>query len=643
MLRTPAHQHGCHDRLLLRVLTNTSFILAFDGGGTTTRAALYDGSGTPIAKATGAGSNPVIFGVGGCRAELVSLARALLAGRHLVVDAIVAGLAGATRQAERIAADLLAAIQANCAIVSNDVFPVLFANAGTEPAVLVVAGTGSSVAARCADGRFALAGGRGPLLGDEGSAYQIAVRALRTAGASLDGVFAPTDLPAVLTKSVGLAEFRDLIEWAQRADRESLAALAPHVTRLAETGDEAALACVRAEAGALAKLVMATIRIHGLPSEAPIYTMGGVFEHAPIFGLAFAESLRTSSIMQRPVPAPIRGTRAMLEMARCDPPPSFACLRTPCDRPFEIELSPTEGEQRGLPPLDALTAPELVHRMHAADREAVAAVRPQLQRIARVINRVADAFRHGGRLIYAGAGTSGRLGVLDASECVATFGVPPTQVIALIAGGPRALSESVEGAEDDLEAGASDLGNISPPVGVRDVVVGVTASGTTPYVLAALAAARARGAYTVLVCCNPLATRDADETIVTDTGAEVLPGSTRLKAGTAAKLVLNMISTGAMTLSGRVFEGRMIGVRPASAKLRRRALAVLRALTGQPEDACELLFQRSGESVATALLMARAQIDRAEAESRLEASHGNVREALRRDPAPVTGSRVSTS
>jgi N-acetylmuramic acid 6-phosphate etherase len=614
---------------LLPVPTITPFILAFDGGGTTTRAALYDGSGAIIAQATGAGSNPVMIGIGACVAQLLSLGRPLPDGRGASVGTIVAGLAGATPHAERIGANLLAAIPADRAVVSNDIWPVLFANARTDPAVLVIAGTGSSVAARRADGRFVLAGGRGPILGDEGSAYQIAVRALRAAGASLDGVSAPGALPAVLTKSVGLGEFHDLIEWAQQADRKSLAALAPEVTRLAESGDEAALECVRAEASALAKLVVATIRRNGLPSETPIYTMGGVFEHAPIFGWAFAESLRACSVMQPPVSAPVRGTRAMLDMARCDPPPPFAFVQTRSDGPIEIELIPTECVQIGLPPLDAQTALEIVRRMHDADQEAVAAVRPQLDRIARVIDRTAGAFRHGGRLIYAGAGTSGRLGVLDASECVATFGVPAAQVIALTAGGPSALTTSIEGAEDDKDAGAGALAGIEPMVGTRDVVVGVAASGMTPYVLAALAAARERRAYTALICSNPLATADVDELVVLETGPEVLPGSTRLKAGTAAKLVLNMISTGAMALSGRVFEGRMVGVRPTNAKLRHRALAILGALTGQSEDACQTLLRRSGGNVAAALVMARAGIDRAEAESRLEASRGSVREALR--------------
>lgn len=216
---------------------------------------------------------------------------------------------------------------------------------------------------------------------------------------------------------------------------------------------------------------------------------------------------------------------------------------------------------------------------------AVRAVGKVLPAIAQGASAVAQALERGGRLLYVGAGTSGRLGALDAAECPPTFGTQPEQVQAVIAGGPEALTRAVEGAEDDREAGARALEALE--VGPHDVVCGISASGQTRFVHGALEHATSRGAHTLLVTCNPAVRRLrlAQRLIVLNTGAELVAGSTRLKAGTATKLVLNALTTAAMVALGRVQDGLMVNVKPTNRKLKARAARIVAALTGEPPDA----------------------------------------------------------
>ena len=267
--------------------------------------------------------------------------------------------------------------------------------------------------------------------------------------------------------------------------------------------------------------------------------------------------------------------------------------------------SPTEAVH---PRLSQQRAPSLVDffgAMHAENARAAAAVAHANAALVRATKLIAKAFSQGGRLIYVGAGTSGRLGVLDASECPPTFGSAQRQVIGLIAGGERALRHSIEGAEDDSRAAQRDLKPLK--LSARDVVCGITASGRTPYVLAALAVARQKGAHTVFVTCNPSAAKIPRPTvaIALSTGAEVLAGSTRLKAGTATKLVLNALTTGAFFLLGRVRQGEMIGVQPKNQKLKRRAERMVSRLTGLPLAQARALLMSTRYQVEAALTATR--------------------------------------
>jgi N-acetylmuramic acid 6-phosphate etherase len=253
--------------------------------------------------------------------------------------------------------------------------------------------------------------------------------------------------------------------------------------------------------------------------------------------------------------------------------------------------------------LDRLSTARLVARLHAGDREAARAVGRVLVAIARLADAAAERLGRGGRLLYVGAGTSGRLGALDAAECPPTFGTSPSRVVALVAGGARALRRAVEGAEDDRAAGVRAV--VAARVRARDVVVGISASGTTPYVLGALAEARRRGAASALLTCNPAARAAVDHRVVLATGPERIAGSTRMKAGTATKMALGLLSTATFVRLGAVRSGRMIALRPTSEKLRRRAVRNVAALAGVSAAAARRLLSKASWDIRQAIAAAR--------------------------------------
>jgi N-acetylmuramic acid 6-phosphate etherase len=277
----------------------------------------------------------------------------------------------------------------------------------------------------------------------------------------------------------------------------------------------------------------------------------------------------------------------------------------------------------------AITATaELLALMNKEDRKVARAIGAQLPVIAQVVEAVAARLRTGGRLHYFGAGTSGRLAVLDAAECPPTFGVPPDRVVAHLAGGSRALLEAVEGAEDSRDQGAVDA--IEARIGPADAVIGISASGETPYVRGALAKASGLGSLTVSITCTPGSTiaRLAALPIEVKVGPEVIGGSTRLKAGTAQKLVLNMISTGVFSRLGDVHQGLMVAVRPTNAKLRARAIGIVRTVTGASEVAAARALVDAGDEGKVAIVMLRLGVSRAEAEARLHEHAGDLDQIL---------------
>ena len=283
--------------------------------------------------------------------------------------------------------------------------------------------------------------------------------------------------------------------------------------------------------------------------------------------------------------------------------------------------------------LDTLDVPGILERISAEDHTVAAAVARELPYVARAVELVVASFREGGRLIYVGAGTSGRLGVLDASECPPTFGSDPAMVRGLIAGGTGALVRAVEGAEDRSEEGERAMD--AEGVGPKDTVIGLAASRRTPYVVAALARARSLGARTAYVTCTPREefTLEVDVAICPVVGPEVLMGSTRMKAGTAQKMVLNMITTTAFVRMGKAYENMMVDLMATSEKLVERSRRTVMTVTGADRETAARAIDRAGKSVKTAIVMLRLDCGREEAEERLRSAGGFVRAAL----APGSG------
>lgn len=286
----------------------------------------------------------------------------------------------------------------------------------------------------------------------------------------------------------------------------------------------------------------------------------------------------------------------------------------------------TEQSNDSAHDLDCKSSLEIARLINAEDTKVAGAVARVLPQIARAIDLVAAALRHGGRLIYVGAGTSGRLAALDAVECQPTFNTDGVQFI--IAGGDQALASASEISEDDVEAGRAAIARHKPTK--KDVVLGIASSGRTPFTVAAVTEARRRGARTIALTCNPNSPleRAAHLAIITQVGPEVLAGSSRMKAGTAHKMVLNMISTAAMTRLGYVYGNLMVNVAPRNEKLLQRAIAILERATGADHESAAGALKASGNRTPVALVMLAANVRRAEAVAALKKADGNVRKAI---------------
>jgi len=288
----------------------------------------------------------------------------------------------------------------------------------------------------------------------------------------------------------------------------------------------------------------------------------------------------------------------------------------------------TEQSNSASADIDRLPVVQALALVNREDQKVATAVAAEIPRIAEAVERIVERVRAGGRLFYLGAGTSGRLGVLDAAECPPTFHVPPELVQGIIAGGEPALTRAAEASEDDPEAGRRDLA--ARGFTGRDALVGIAASGRTPFVLGAVEAANKLGALTIGISCtpdSPLAHR-ARIGITPLVGPEVIAGSTRMKAGTATKLVLNMISTGVMIQLGHVFGNLMVNVQPRNAKLRDRATRIVASGASLPYEQAGELLAAAGDNVAVAIVMARLSLDRGLAEARLAACGGRISQAL---------------
>ncbi|MBV9073194.1 MAG: N-acetylmuramic acid 6-phosphate etherase [Acidobacteria bacterium] len=296
--------------------------------------------------------------------------------------------------------------------------------------------------------------------------------------------------------------------------------------------------------------------------------------------------------------------------------------------PTALHSLSTEQQNLESEALDTKSALEIATIINREDAKVAPAVAESLPQIAEAIDAVADSLSRGGRLIYVGAGTSGRIAALDATECPPTFSTDPRQVQFIVAGGERALGRAVEANEDSEDLGRRDLARLRPTK--KDVVAGLAASGRTPYTIAAVEYAKKKGARTIGISCNadsPLA-RAADIAITAEVGPEVLSGSTRMKAGTSQKMILNMLTTGAMTRLGYVYRNLMVNVSLKNHKLLERAITILSSAANVDRETARATLKKSGDSVPVALIMLKAGIKKAEAAKRLKAARGNVRKAI---------------
>ncbi len=489
--------------------------------------------------------------------------------------------------------------------------------------VILLSGTGSCCYGRSAAGRTAKVGGWGHQLGDRGSAYDVVHRALRAAAHHLDHSGTWCRLGQRALRATGLNQPNDLIAWMQAATKTDVAALAPEVFEAALEGDAVARAVLGETAKILAEDAVACIRKLGRNvAGADVVLAGSVVLRQATFAARVGRMVRRAVPRARVVPlaresawgavsmamraTAVAGVGAMGAASKGGasgaPGPNAAdAVRVPI--PASAGLSPTELRNPASMNLDRLSVERAVGLMLDEEARVADAIRPHARVLAALARRVSAALGNGGRLIYVGAGTSGRLGVLDASECPPTFRSPPEWVQGVIAGGFAALHSAVEGAEDSVMAGAEAMAGRG--VTGRDVVVGLAASGRTPFVWGALHEARRRGAYTALVCCNPALGRlsggPPDVLVRLATGPEVLTGSTRLKAGTATKVVLNILTTLSMVRLGKVAGNLMVDVNASNEKLRDRAVRMLGELTGAGRGEAEAALMASGWRVKEAV------------------------------------------
>jgi len=532
--------------------------------------------------------------------------RAILAELPKQIDRAGVFLAGCGTEEDRCALkQMCLEIWPNAKIVTgSDRDSGLAAALDRGDGIVVNAGSGSSVTGRRGE-RIERAGGWGHILGDAGGGYFLSIHALRLVLREHDLGRSEMDFTAKILRVLSLNNLDELVRWVQTADKMELAMLAPVVFEAATAGDGRMMEIIEEGARVLCEYTEAVAsRLHLLAPK--VVLIGGLFQRDSIYTHAFRRRLKKNLPDARVTTAeraPELGAAWLAAELGDHVPVREKLARGEID---SLAAALTEQRNPRSENLEKLSPREVVQLFVDEEKFVQDALRDAAADLTRAIEIVAEALRNGGRLFYVGAGSSGRIGVLDASEIPPTFGAPPDLVQGVIAGGVTALHRSAEAVEDDETAGA--LAMEQRGVKDRDVVVGITASGRTPFVLGALSRAKSSGAKTILLTCNPAVAGGGDagqpRSPVSDTtidlvislevGPELLTGSTRLKAGTATKVALNIISTGAMVVLGKVRGNLMIDLHTTSTKLRDRAVRVLAELTQSDYDTARQKLEASG-------------------------------------------------
>ena len=463
-------------------------------------------------------------------------------------------------------------------ITGSDRDSGLAAALGHADGIAVNAGSGSSVTGRRGD-KIENAGGWGHILGDAGGGYFLSIQALRLILREYDLHRGEVQFTAKVLRALSLNTLDELVRWAQTADKMEVATLAPVVFEAAANGDARVMEIIEEGAQVLTEYTEAVAtRLHLLAPK--VILLGGLFHRDSIYTHAFRRRLKKNLPDARVATAdksPEFG--AALLAAEMDEHATFRA-RASDDKIDNLAAALTEQRNPRSENLEKLSARELVELFVEEEKFVQEALHGAIVDLAKAVEIVSHSLGKGGRLFYVGAGTSGRLGALDASEIPPTFGASAELVQGIIAGGATALLRSVEGAEDEENNGALAIDERG--IKDRDVVLGITASGRTPFVLGALARAKSLRARTILLTCNPARSQNIDADLAIDlaTGPEILTGSTRLKAGTATKVALNIISTGAMVALGKVRGNSMIDLQIMSTKLRDRAVRLVSEING---------------------------------------------------------------
>jgi N-acetylmuramic acid 6-phosphate etherase len=584
--------------------------LGIEGGGTRTVALMADSRGKLLKRVEAGPGNARLLD----DAQLLELFEGI-AAKLPVPDAVGIGMAGVrtaldARRVHQAAQKVWGPVPCR---VTDDLETALSTmptenDSGAKARVLIVCGTGSCCFGRLTgSARAAKVGGWGHILGDGGSGYDIALSALRAVMRHRDysGAWSPLGRGILRRLRIKDDDGVSLIKWAQNASKTEIAALAEEVFRAAASGDELAK-----DTTLFAKILLAkdAIACAGKLVKRGVHVefilAGGILRKQPEFAAKVAEWLR--KFWSGAVVTTLRreGAWGAVSMAReiwshrKPSGQSLKAVRSLAAAPAfdRAKLPLTEQRNPRSANLDRMPLQQAIELMASEDAKIPSAILEWRVEIAKAVRLIAAAFQRDGRLFYVGAGTSGRLGVLDASECPPTFRTLPELVQGIMAGGAPALVRSVEGAEDDARAGAEAIE--ARRVNAKDVVVGISASGRAPFVWGALDEAARRGAKTVLLCFNPfkplVGHRRPGLVIAPQVGPEVLTGSTRLKAGTATKMILNMLTTLAMARTGRVAGNLMVDLNPSNTKLRDRAVRIVRELCAVDEAVARRALERSG-------------------------------------------------
>ena len=583
-------------------------ILGVEGGGTKTAWTLLKPASAGAAVVAGSGRLPPT------NLRLTSPARLQEILRQLPRDADRVGvfLAGCVTAEDRqeLHRTCSAIWPAARLVVGSDRDSGLAAGLADRDGVVANAGTGASVTGRRGD-QIEKAGGWGHILGDTGGGYFVSLQALRLILREYDLRRGEVHFAGKILSALSLKTLDDLVRWAQTAEKMEIAKLSPVVFETAVAGDLPVQEIIASSAKTLAEYAGAVAA--RLELEAPeVRLQGGLFQGQPFYVDAFSHALMEAwpaakvSLSERSpedgaawlaAQAPARNTSRPVVVAD-DPGSSSARTVGPNE---DLSIASTEQSNTRSAALERMKASEIVSLFVSEEAVVQEALRAAAPELSRAVELVATAISGGGRLFYLGAGTSGRLGVLDASEIPPTFGTSPEQVQGIIAGGDSALVRSSEGLEDERGGSISALQGHG--LSKQDVVCGVSASGRTPFVLGGLEFARSVGATTILLTCNPGSSRaiPLDLRIDLPTGAEIVTGSTRLKAGTATKVALNIISTGAMVLLGKVRGNDMIDLSASNTKLRHRAARALVSQRGCSYDEAVSRLEKNNWNLRAAL------------------------------------------